>query len=85
MRTSNPNPILVSSREHTVGFADGAKVDYSDSIITESMYTQYDIDGNQYLILYAIVDYKNDKIVVAIVNMYQLIKGRQHLRKTTKD
>ena len=84
MGTANSNPIL-DSREYIVEFPDGAEAEYSANVIAESMYAQCDIDGNQHLILDAIVDYKKDANAIAMTDRYQIIKGRKYLRKTTKD
>ena len=83
MGTANSNPIL-DSREYIVEFPDGAEAEYSANVIAESMYAQCDIDGNQHLILDAIVDYKTDANAIAMTDRYQIIKGRKYLRKTTK-
>ena len=81
--TANPNSIL-DSREYIIEFPDGAEAEYSANVIAENMYAQCDIDGHQHIILDAIVDYKKDANAIAMTDRYQIIKGRQYLRKTTK-
>ena len=83
--TANPNPIL-DTRTYEVKFADGQVAEYSANVIAESMYSQCDTEGNQYLLLDELVDWrKDDKIAVALEDKYLFSKnGNRHYRKTTK-
>ena len=80
---ANSNPIL-DTREYVVEFPDGSEKEYSANKIAEAMYTQCDLEGNQYLLLDSIVDFKMSNDVVQMANRYTITKGRNHLRKTTK-
>jgi hypothetical protein len=52
----NANPIL-DTRTYLVEFPDGAELEYSANTIAENMWAQCDIDGNQWLLMEAIVDH----------------------------
>lgn len=77
------NPIL-DTREYTVEFPDGAHAEYAANVIAENMYSQCDIDGNQYLLLATIVDHRTNGHAVAKADGMINVKGKQCRRKTTK-
>ena len=80
LETAHSNPILDS----TEYIPDGGEAEYSTNIIAENMYTQCDIDGNQYLIMDGIIDFKKDANAVLMNDMYQVVKGLKYLRKPAK-
>jgi hypothetical protein len=56
---------------YDVEFSDGQLAEYSANIIAENMYTQCDAEGNQYLLLNEIINWrKNDSTAVAHDDMY---------------
>ena len=55
MEHANPNPIL-ESRQYVVEFEDSNNYELTANDIAQSVYAQYDPDGNQYLMLDYIVD-----------------------------
>ena len=55
MEHANPNPIL-ESRQYVVEFEDSNDSELTANDIAQSVYAQYDPDGNQYLMLDSIVD-----------------------------
>jgi hypothetical protein len=57
---ANENPIL-DTREYVVTFDDGDVTDLTANLIAESMYAQCDPDGNQFVLLDAIIDYRHDE------------------------
>ena len=61
-----------------VEFPDGAEMEYSANTIAEAMFTQYDLEGNQHLLMDSIVDFKRDEQVVQIVYNDFVIKGRKY-------
>ena len=65
-------------------FPDGAEAEYSANIITQNIYAQCDLDGNQHLLLECIVDHKKDGTTVPEAESYTTYKGRKRLNKTTK-
>ena len=82
--TANSNPIL-DTRTYEVQFPGGKVAEYSANVIAENMYAQCDLEGNQYLLMEAIVDHrKDDDIAVSRENMYIQAGSNKNLRKTTK-
>ena len=79
--TSNRVPIL-DTRLYEVEFPDGRIAEFSANAIAEHMYAQCDPDGNQYLLLDAIIDHQRDSTAVLNVDQYITENGRQHHRKT---
>ena len=79
----NNNPIL-DTRQYEVEFPDGTVSHYSANVIAENMYAQCDAEGNQFLLLDDIVDYKKDGHAVAHSDRYVHLRGRKKMRKTTK-
>jgi hypothetical protein len=58
---ANDNPIL-DTRKYVVQFADGDEIELNANMIAEAIYAQCDPDGNQYVLLEALVDHRrNDK------------------------
>jgi hypothetical protein len=78
----NKNPIL-DTRTYDVEFPDGQEAEYAANLIAENMYAQCDAEGNQYLLMESLVDYKSDGHAVKVADMYVTRNGRQHMRKTT--
>ena len=60
------------------------EAEYTANVIAENMYSQCDTDGNQYLLLEAIVDHRKDGHAVSKSDMYTSVGGRRSLKKTTK-
>jgi hypothetical protein len=54
---ANDNPIL-DTCEYTVTFGDGDVTELTANLIAESMYTQCDPDGNQYVLLNSLIDHQ---------------------------
>jgi len=78
----NQNPIL-DTRTYEVEFPNGEAAAYAANVIAENMYAQCDAEGNQYLLMESIVDYKSDGHAVKVADMFINRNGRQHMRKTT--
>jgi hypothetical protein len=49
---------LLDTHTYEVEFPDGEVAEYSANIIAENMYIQCDTEGNQYLLLNKIIDWK---------------------------
>jgi hypothetical protein len=81
--TAHSNPIL-DTRTYEVEFPDGQIAEYSANIIAENMYAQCDTEGNQYLLLKEIVDWKKDDSATSPADMYVTRGANKHFRKTTK-
>ena len=57
---------------------------YSANIIAENMYAHCDTEGNQYLLLKEIVDWKKDDSATSPADMYVTHGANRHFRKMTK-
>jgi hypothetical protein len=63
---ANANPIL-DTRTYKVKFPDGGQTEYSANVIAQSMWSQADTEGNQFLLLDSIIDHrKSDKALSKI-------------------
>ena len=60
--SAHPNPAL-DSRVYEVRFPDRRTEELAANFIAEAVYAQCDADGNQYVLLDAIVDYRKDPSV----------------------
>ena len=69
------NPIL-DTRMYQVEFAGGKVVKLTANIITESMYAQFDANGNEYLLLDVLVDYHKDNKAISLTEQQTSIQGR---------
>ena len=63
-RRQNTNPIL-DAHLYDVQFADGHVEEITTNVIAESLYSQIDNEGNQYLIIQEIADHKKNGSVLA--------------------
>jgi hypothetical protein len=52
----NDNPIL-DTRQYVVKFSDGDETELNANMIADAIYAQCDPDGNQYVLLEALVDH----------------------------
>ena len=77
------NPIL-DTRTYEIEFPDGQIAEYSANIIAENMYAHCDTEGNQYLLLKEIVDWKKDDSATSPADMYVTRGANRHFRKMTK-
>lgn len=87
-RDNNPvgrahsNPIL-DTREYNVLFDDGQQMELTANLIAESMYSQCDLEGNQYLLLDTFIDYrKTDKALTIEQQTSTDASGRVRRKKT---
>jgi hypothetical protein len=78
----NKNPIL-DIRTYEVEFPNGEGAKYAANVIAQNMYAQCDTEGNQYLLMESLVDYKSDGPAVKLADMHVARNGRQHMRKMT--
>jgi hypothetical protein len=80
------NPIL-DTRVYEVQFPDGHLEEYAANVIAESLYSQLDNEGNQFLLLQEIVDHKKDAQALSKDDMWIQGtggSGNRHMKKTTK-
>lgn len=82
---SNQNPLL-DTRVYEVHFPDGTEQEYTANLIAESLYSQVDDEGNQFILLDEILDHASDEKAVKPEDAHvQGTKGSNpHLKRTTK-
>jgi len=78
------NPIL-DTRLYQVIFPDGETAEYSANVIAESLYSQIDNEGNQFLLLDELIDWKRTSESIPDEDILQIShNGNIHKRRTTK-
>mmetsp|Transcript_44940 Transcript_44940/g.109124 ORF Transcript_44940/g.109124 Transcript_44940/m.109124 type:complete len:481 (-) Transcript_44940:1244-2686(-) len=77
------NPMM-DTRSYIVEFPNGEEAEYAANTIAEGMYTMCDTNGNQTLLMKAIVDHKKGPGAVDKNDGFILHRGRKVRRKTTK-
>jgi hypothetical protein len=77
------NPIL-DTRTYFVEFPDGAEMEYTANTIAENMYAQCDVEGNQWLLMEAIIDHRSNDEALTEQNCFVTINNRKQRIKTTK-
>ena len=79
---ANSNPIL-DSREYIVEFPDGSAEAYTANVIAESLYSQVDDEGREFMFMEAIIDHKKDGSAVAMDDAYIRSYNGTNRRRTT--
>ena len=82
MGRSDTNPIL-DMKTCQVEFAGSKVTELTTNIIAESMYTQCDSDGNEYLLLDMLVDYWKDNKAIFLSHQQITVQGRPVTHKST--
>ena len=72
MGRAHRNPIL-DTRMYQIEFTRGKVTALTANIISKSMYAQYDADGNEYLLLDALVDYCKDNKMISLSDGVQVL------------
>ena len=80
---ANRNPIL-DTRVYEVEFTNGGQVELGTNVIAECMYAQCDVEGKQFHLIEAIINHKMTNDAVQKEDMYFMLRGRKHMKHTTK-
>jgi hypothetical protein len=81
---AHSNPIL-DTREYEVSFPDRLTNCYAANMIAESLYSQVDTDGREFILMKEIVDHRSDGSAVPVDDAYYVDpNGRTSRRMTTK-
>ena len=72
---SNSNPIL-DTRTYEVEFEDSIMSTHSANVIAESVYAQFDYEGQQYLFFGSILDHKIDGNALSVADQDLVVRGR---------
>ena len=81
--TASQNHVL-DTRTYEVEFQDGQVAEYGANVITENMWAQCDLEGNQFRLMDSIVDHKTDGHAVPKSDQYFYVRGRKCMKKLTK-
>ena len=81
--TKHNNPMM-DTRTYEVEFPDGEVSEYTANAIAENMWAQCDADGRQHVMMDEIVDVRKTQGAVEVADKYVEVKGKQHLKKTTR-
>ena len=68
---------------YPVEFAGGEITELTTNIIAGSMYTQCNSEGNEYLLLDALVDYHRDNKAISLSDQQTTVQGITVTSKTT--
>lgn len=83
VKTKTPKVLSDDCFGYEVEFPNGEAAEYAANVIAENMFAQCDAEGNQYLLMGSIVDYKSDGHAVKVVDVFVFLDGRRHMRKNT--
>ena len=75
--------IILDMQTYQVEFAGGKVTELTANVITESMYTQCDSDGTEYLPLNMLVDYQKDNKSISLSDQQITVQGRPITHKAT--
>jgi hypothetical protein len=82
--TAHHNPAL-DSCIFEVRFSDRRPEELAANVIAEAIYAQCDADGNQYVLLDAIVDYHKDpSVAVAWDTQVTMVDGKKIIKRSTR-
>jgi hypothetical protein len=80
---ANSNPIL-DTRSYIVNFDDGNQTELTANLITESLFSQCDPDGNQYVLLDEIIDHHCLAMAIQLADQKVVrANGRTYLKPLT--
>ena len=77
------NPAL-DTRVYEVQFPDGRTEEIAANVIATALYAQCDPDGNEFVLLDAIVDYRKDETAVKLKDQARIVRGKKVVKRSTK-
>jgi hypothetical protein len=81
---AHTNPVL-DTHEYEVYFPDRSTACYVVNLITESLYSQVDADGREFMLMMEIMDHRSDGLAVPVDDAYYVdLNGRKSRWMTTK-
>eukprot|EP00956_Cyclotella_meneghiniana_P018312 scaffold30420_cov55-Cyclotella_meneghiniana.AAC.1 len=79
---ANKNPAL-DTRLYEVCFPDGRTEALAANVIAESLYSQCDPDGNEFVLLDSILDYRRHDGAISKSNQVRVVDGKKIVRRST--
>jgi hypothetical protein len=83
VRVMHLNPIL-DTREYKVLFPDGSTDCYTTNMIAESLYSQVDADGREFMLMKEIMDHQSDGSAVPVDGTYDVDPNSCMTRQMTE-
>jgi hypothetical protein len=90
-RDSDGNPIGVAHRNpvldtwvYEVQFPDGRTEEVAANVIAQALYSQCDPDGNEFVLLDSIVDWRKDNSAVNPKDQARIVDGKKVIKRSTK-
>ncbi|KAL7475872.1 hypothetical protein ACHAW6_001773 [Cyclotella cf. meneghiniana] len=82
--TAHTEPAM-ETHVYEVHFPDGCTKEFDANTIAEALCTQYNPDGNQYITLDAVADYKkNDNVAISKNNQVKIVNGKKVVSRSTQ-
>jgi len=75
--------LILDRHRYRVRFDDGDVTELTVNVIAETMYAEYDADGNQHILLGSIIDHKSSKNAVSFSDQKIIRNGKAHARRST--
>ena len=82
MGTAHANPIL-DTRQYIVQFNDGDEAELAANVIATNMYAQCDPDGNQYILLDSLIDFRRSTTALCYNDQKITTDGKTSYRRST--
>ena len=80
--TAHENPIL-DTRQYIVQFNDGGEAELAAIVIAANMYTQCDPEGNQYVLLDSLINFRRSTTALCYDDQKVTFNGGTHYRRST--
>jgi hypothetical protein len=77
------NPVL-DTRVYEVQFPDGRTEEVAANVIAQALYSQCDPDGNEFVLLDSIVDWRKDDSAVKLKDQARIVDGKKVIKRSTK-
>ena len=82
LRTAHENPIL-DTCQYIVEFNDGDEAELAANVIATNIYAQCDPEGNQYVLLYSLIDFRRSTTALCYDDQKVTSSGRTNYRRYT--
>jgi hypothetical protein len=76
-------PVL-DTRVYEVLFPDGRTEEVAANVIAQALYSQCDPDGNEFILLDLIVDWRKDESAVKLKDQARIVNGKKIMKRSTK-
>ena len=74
---------MIDTRQYIVQFNDGDEAKLAANVIATNMYAQCDHEGNQYVLIDSLIDYKRSTTALCYEDQKITAKGRTSYQRST--